>query len=163
MTYKRIIISTVLGCFSVLTIGFIVSIFVVSAIYSVPSIKTSSFDSLIMGVSAIAISTAIYLSIKKIIFNRFLNIKVPSPLRFHLSIGNRIIVNGCIAFSMGMSFYFRDYTFYALNISEADPGLSVSWLLSTVFLFRIFVLIAIYNEKCGQSESYSNSADTIPD
>lgn len=152
MTFKKIIASIMLGCFGVLAISFIISIFVVGTIHAVPSMRASIFNSLIMGASSIAISTAVYLSIRNIVFNRLLNIKDPIPFNYPLSTGNAIIVYGCIFFSVGISFYFRNYTFYVLDIFEADPSLSVSWLLSTVFLCRVFVLIAVYNERCGQAE-----------
>jgi hypothetical protein len=94
-----------------------------------------------------AISLMIHLAIEKTIFNKFLHVNVPFPFRSHSLSKNQILAYGGMFLSMGVAFYFRDYTFNVLGITAADANLSVSWLLSTVFLFRIFVLIAVYNEQ----------------
>jgi len=160
MGYQRFAVSIILGSAVVLGLSLVISVFVTVSIFFIPSLSVSAGILYYVGVATFIASMAVYFFVKIIIFEKVLRVSTQHLYRNKLSVMSTIALYLSLGISIFISFYFRDVIVDIYHPAGGDPRIAVSWMLGTIFLVRIFFLIAAYNECDGSGDRFArNSGD----
>lgn len=147
MRHGRVAAALVLGFAGVLAAALGISLIVTVAAFRIPGLAASSALLYFVAAATLVLSLSVHVLVDRIVFKRWTSVANWVPAEPRLGLVNSSVAYLSIGVSMFVAFYFRDVVVDIFPPAAADPRVAVSWMLATVFLIRIFLLIAASNEK----------------